>query len=762
MQGLPPGGGLSAAVGTRPGTEATLASVSVRTDYRTCPLCEATCGLELRIEDGVVTRIRGDRDDVFSHGFICPKGSVLQRLHEDPDRLKTPQIVRDGLRTPATWPEALAEVEHRLRPIIEKHGRDAIAFYVGNPTVHSPAGQLYTRPLAKALGSKNVFTAATVDQMPRHVSAGLMFGHPLSIPVPDIDRTDFLLMLGANPKVSNGSLATAPDWPGRMAAIRERGGKIAVVDPRRTESAEMADEHIFIRPGGDAAWLAALVNEIIIEGLSDTAQLTGMIKGLDALPGLLSGFTPESVERSTGIVPATTRRIAREFAAAPAACAYGRIGIHAGRFGTTASWLVDLLNIVTGNLDRPGGAMFAKASTERPRRRAFKIGRWVSRVREHPEALGELPVATLADEILTEGEGQVRALITIAGNPMRSTPDTRRLAKALDSLELIVSVDPYLSATSGRAHVVLPPPSALQRSHFDLAFQSLSVRNIVNYSPPTLPLEPKDMPEWEILTRLALIAAGQGTEVDVGAVDTWALAGQVQTETTKPDSPIAGRDPAEIMADLGDEPGPDRIIDFLVRTGPYGDGFGAEPGGLTLRMLRERSHGIDLGPLEPRLPGLLCTESGRIDATPQDITGDLPRLRSSLLDAEGGFTLIGRRHLRSNNSWMHNIEALMRGKSRFTLLVNPDDAESIGVESGGLANIRSETGEVTASVAVSDEMMPGVVSLPHGWGHDDPAISLGVAAKWPGADSNTLTGADTDPVSGNAVLNGIRVAVTAV
>ena len=734
--------------------------MSSRTEYRTCPLCEATCGLELKIDEGIVTRIRGDRDDIFSHGFICPKGSVLQRLHEDPDRLRSPQIVRDGMRVSAIWPEALTEIERRLLPIIEKHGRDAVALYVGNPAIHGPAGQLYVRPLAKALGSKNIFTAATVDQMPKHISAGLMFGHPLSIPVPDIDRTDYLLMLGANPKVSNGSLATAPDWPGRMSAIQERGGRIVVIDPRRTESAELADEHVFIRPGADAAWLATVVNDIITSGLDDTAHLGGIVRALDEIPELLSGFTPEAVEHVTGITPETTRRIAREFAAAPTACAYGRLGTHAGRFGTLSSWLVDLLNVITGNLDRPGGAMFAMATTERPRRRALKIGRWTSRVRERPEALGELPVATLADEILTEGEGRVRALITIAGNPMRSTPDTGRLAKALDTLDLIVSVDPYLTATSGRAHVVLPPPSALQRSHYDLAFQGLSIRNVANYSLPTLPLEPGDMPEWEILTRLALIVAGQGTEADVGAVDTWALAGQVQAEATKTDSPIGGRDPSEIMSDLGDEPGPDRIIDFLVRTGPYGDGFWSTPDGLTLARLKEHPHGIDLGPLQPRLPNLLCTDSGKIETTPDWITADLPRLRAALQDPQAGLVLIGRRHLRSNNSWMHNIEALMHGKDRCTLLVNPQDAERIGIESGASALIESEAGDVTAVVMVSDEMMPGVVSLPHGWGHDDSAASLRVAADRPGVDSNLLTGADVDPISGNAILNGILVSVT--
>jgi anaerobic selenocysteine-containing dehydrogenase len=723
-------------------------------------LCEATCGLELRVEDGAVTRVRGDRYDVFSAGFICPKGSVLHRLHDDPDRLARPQVRRGGVHVPVDWPEAFTEIQDRLLPIIEQYGRDAVAVYIGNPSVHSPAGQIYVRPLVKALGTHHVFSASTVDQMPKHVSAGLMFGHPLSIPVPDIDRTEYLLMLGANPKVSNGSLATAPDWPGRMTAIRDRGGRIVVVDPRRTESADMSDEHLFIRPGTDAAWLAAVVTEVLRTSQANPGRLADFTTGIDDLATLLDGFTPDSVATVTGISADATRRIAAEFAAAPTAVAYGRLGTHAGTFGTLSSWLVDVLNVVTGNLDRPGGAMFPRASTERPRTRPFRVGRWRSRVANHPEMMGELPVAALAEEILTPGDGQIRALITIAGNPLRSTPDTGQLTKAIESLELVISIDPYLGETASRADVVLPPPSALQRSHYDLAFQSLSVRNVVNWSPPTLPLQATDMPEWEILTRLALIAAGQGTEVDVSVVDTWALAGQVRSEIAQPGSPIAGRDASEIMGALGNEAGPDRIIDFLVRIGPYGDGFGALPGGLNMDRLRTAPHGIDFGPLEPRLPDLLCTESGQIDLSPGWITDDLPRLRDSLFAAHSGeLVLIGRRHLQSNNSWMHNVAALNRGKERCTLLMHPDDASEWGLTAGGLATITTDAGSVTAAVAVSDEIMPGVVSLPHGWGHDDAATRLGVAAQRPGADANALTGAIVDPVSGNAVLNGIPVQV---
>ena len=728
------------------------------TSFRTCPLCEATCGLEITVDRGAVTRIRGDRDDVFSHGFICPKGSTLGDLHTDPDRLRSPMIRLGREWREVSWDEAYLEIERRLSAVVVEHGADSVGVYLGNPNVHGPAGMLYLRPLVKALGTRNVFSATSVDQLPKHVSSGLMFGHPASIPVPDIDRTAYLLMLGANPKASNGSLATAPDWPGRMQAIRDRGGKVVVVDPRRTESADAATEHVFIRPGSDAAWLAAIATEILGEGLANPGRLARFTSGLEALPGLLTGFTAESIARFTRIDPLVTRRIARELAAAPSAAVYGRLGTHTASFGTLASWLVDVLNLITGNLDRPGGAMFARSATETPRRRPFTPGRWASRARGLPEMLGELPVATLADEITTPGPGQVRALVTVAGNPARSTPDSVRLEAALDTLELMVSVDPYLNETTRHADVVLPPPSALERSHFDLAFTTLSVRNVANYSPPTF--EAQGPAEWEILLRLTAIASGVGAGADLALLDDFGISSRIAGEVADAASPIAGRDPQQILDELEPRRGPERAIDYLLRIGPYGDGFGANPEGLTLSALEGHPHGLDLGALEPRLPELLCTESGKIETTPRWITDDLPRLAAAVDRADDGMVLVGRRHVRSNNSWMHNVESLMRGRNRSQLMIPPDDARRLELTDGGKAVVSSRAGAVTATVAVTDEMMPGVVSLPHGWGHDDPFARLSVASREPGVNANALTGSDLiDPISGNAALNGVPVEV---
>ncbi|MGH8991417.1 MAG: molybdopterin-dependent oxidoreductase, partial [Acidimicrobiia bacterium] len=491
------------------------------TAFRTCPLCEAGCGLEIALAGPTVTRIRGDRDDVFSHGYICPKGSSLKALHEDPDRLRTPLVRADGRLEEAGWEEAFAVVDRRLGEVIAAHGRPALAAYVGNPNVHNLAGQLYLRPLLRALGTRNIFSASTVDQRPKEISAGLMFGSQLSVPVPDVDRTDHLLILGANPFDSNGSLATAPDWPGRLEALRSRGGRLVVVDPRTTRTAREADEHVAIRPGTDAQLLMGMVHVLFAEGLVDLGPAAAHVKGVDVVERLARPFTPEVTGRVAGVDPGTVAHLARDLAAAATAAVYGRIGTTTVEFGTLTSWLVDVLNVLTGNLDRPGGAMFAMAAAGaantrgRPGTgRGVTLGRWSSRVRGLPESFGELPVVCLAEEIDTPGEGQVRALVTVAGNPVLSTPNAGRLDAALAGLDFMVSVDTYVNETTRHADVILPVPDPLQRGHYDLFLLQLALRNVANYSPPTLPRDPGMPDEWETLSRLALIAGGAGAGAD--------------------------------------------------------------------------------------------------------------------------------------------------------------------------------------------------------------------------------------------------------
>jgi anaerobic selenocysteine-containing dehydrogenase len=758
------------------GGSAPEAAAATRTAFRTCPLCEATCGLEITLKDDAVTRIRGDRDDVFSHGFICPKGSALRQLHEDPDRLRHPLVRRDGELVEATWDEAFAEVERLFDAVVAAHGREALAVYVGNPTVHNLSGQLYFKPFVKSLGTRNVFSASTVDQRPKELASSFLFGGGLTIAVPDVDRTDFLLMLGANPYASNGSLATAPDWPGRIEAMRARGGTLVVVDPRRSRTAEEADLHLAIRPGTDALLLAALVTELARTGRVDPGPLAEHVRGLDRTIEALAPFTPEAVAEAVGVPAAAIVQLAADLADAPSACVYGRIGTTTAEFGTVASWLVDVLNVVTGNLDRPGGAMFTRAAAGAsntrgaPRTgRATQIGRHRSRVRGLGETMGELPVACLAEEIDTEGPGQIRGLFTVAGNPALSTPNADRLEAALDSLDFYVAVDIYVNETTRHADVILPPPSALQRGHYDIALWQLALRNVANYSPPVLPRDDGQPDEWEILSKLALIAQGQGADADPAVVDELILGLLVGSAVGDEHGPVFGRDPEEITAALAPWTGPERLLDVLLRTGPYGDGFGARtddvaPGvpPLTLDLLVERPHGVDLGPLEPRLPDVLRTESGSIELDAEPILADLTRLAAVLDRPVPEAVLVGRRDLRSNNSWMHNVEVLVKGKPRCTLHVHPDDAARWGLVDGGVASVEGRVGSLEAPVEVTDAVRPGVVSLPHGWGHDAEGARLGVARRYHGVNSNRLSDELLlDELSGNAVLNGIPVTVTA-
>ncbi|MFF5658468.1 molybdopterin oxidoreductase family protein [[Kitasatospora] papulosa] len=718
-----------------------------RTAPRICPLCEATCGLTLTIEGTTVTGARGDHDDVFSQGFICPKGASFGGLDADPDRLRTPLVRTDGVLREATWSEAFDAVAAKIPALTREHGEQAVGVYLGNPNVHTMAGGLYPPLLLSALGTRNVFTASTLDQMPKHVSSGLLFGDAQAIPVPDLDRTAHLLLIGANPLESNGSLCTAPDFPGRLRALRRRGGTLTVVDPRRTRTARLADRHAAIRPGTDALLLAALTQVLVEEKLTDPGALGEHLEGLDELTEAIADFTPEAVAAACDLDAETIRAIARELAAAPAAAVYGRIGSCTVEHGTLASWLVDVLNILTGNLDRPGGALFPLSATARAPRAAapgkgFALGRWTSRVSGHPEAKGELPVSALAEEIETPGEGRIRALIVVAGNPVLSAPDGDRLDRALaDGLDFMVSVDPYLNETSRHADVVLPPPPPSQGAHFDFALNSLAVRNQVRYSRPAVPLEEGRMDESEILARLVLAVGGMhGAPPE--AVDDRAIGAALAK---------AGA-PASLAGELTGRTGAERRLDLMLRLGPYG---------LTLEQLLAHPHGIDLGPLKPRLPEVLRTRSGRIELLPAPIAADLPRLRASLGARPAGLVLVGRRHLRSNNSWMHNVPALRGGSNVCTLQIHPDDAARIGLADGDMARITAAGGEVEAFAEITDSVRTGVVSLPHGWGHSRPGTRMSVAGDDPGVNVNQLLdGTLLDPLSGTAVLNAVPVAVT--
>lgn len=713
-----------------------------RTHYRTCNLCEAMCGIVITLDGDKITSIKGDKDDPFSQGHICPKATALQDIHADPDRLRHPMRRSASGWQRISWDEAFGEVVQQIQRVQSEHGRNAVAIYQGNPNVHNTGAMLYGAPFIRALRTRNRFSATSVDQLPHHLAALTMFGHQLFVPVPDIDRTDYLLILGANPLVSNGSLMTAAGVDRRLKAIQARGGKIVVIDPRRTETAQRADAHHFIRPGSDVLFLLALLNVIYAENWVTPARLETVVKGLETVRHVVAPFEPAVVADVTGISAETIHQIATDFVTSPTAVCYGRMGVSTQQFGGLCQWLINVINIVTGNFDEQGGAMFPMPAVDIVGLQAMmgsfgNYDRYRSRVRDLPAFGGELPVATLVEEINTPGAGQIKLLITNAGNPVLSTPNGAQLDSALTTLDFMVSIDIYINETTRHADIILPPTTGLETEHYDLVFHNFAVRNSAKFSPALFEPDEDTRHDWQILRelrdRLERFEAG-----------------------TKPHS-----------ADIFRRFKPRQLLDLGLRFGPYGSRGGRlRDDGLTLYKLRQQPHGVDLGPLQPVLPQRLFTKDRMIDLAPALLIADVERAARLLDDDEvsNGFDLrlIGRRQLRSNNSWMHNSARLVKGKNRCTLLINPVDAQARALQSGDRALVSSRVGELSVEVDVSAEMMPGVVSIPHGWGHGRPGSQLHIANKHAGISVNDLTDETLiDTLSGNAALNGVPVRVIA-
>jgi anaerobic selenocysteine-containing dehydrogenase len=694
-----------------------------------CNLCEAICGVELTIEHAAegdrVTGIRGNESDPLSRGHICPKGVALADVHADPDRLRRPVKKVDGEWEETTWEDALDLVADNIAKAINTHGKDALGIYLGNPNAHSLGSATHGVRLVKAFRTRNRFSASSVDQIPHQFVASLMFGHQLMIPITDIDRTSYFLVLGANPMASNGSLMTVPDFPNRLRELRRRGGRMVVLDPRRTETAKVADEHLFVRPGTDAVVLLAMLHVLFADGLTRPAAY---VDNVDRVRDLVADFTPEYAETVSGVAATDIRRITHEYAEADGAAAYGRIGLSTQGFGSICQWALNCLNILSGNLDREGGLLFPEPAVDFVKRGLVGRGhfdKYRSRVRNVPEYGGELPVSVFADEIETPGEGQIRAVLTIAGNPVLSTPNGKRLGEAFDSLDFMAAVDIYLNETTRHADVILPPTTALERDHYDLIFHGLAVRNTARFTPAALPKPRGSRHDWEIFRDLVL---------------------RIQSRLDhKP--PLAARLRDRLTLSLS----PTFLIGMLLRTG----------GRTTISELRKHPEGVDLGPLRPTLPERLMTRDHRIDLAPAIIIDDLPRLREAMAAPRDDLVLIGRRHQKTNNSWMHNTERLTRGKARHQLLMHPDDLASRGLSDGSTVTVTSRVGSVSVEVRAADDMMPGVVSLPHGYGHQVDGTRLEHAEKVVGVSINDLTDPERLDLSGNAALNGVPVTVAA-
>ncbi|OBF95385.1 molybdopterin dinucleotide-binding protein [Mycobacterium sp. 852014-52450_SCH5900713] len=712
------------------------------------------CGLEIQVDGGRVTSIRGNRDDVWSRGHICPKGVSLAALHDDPDRIRRPMIKVDGQWQEVSWDAAFRRCTELLTPVIEKYGIGAVTAYTGNPLAHSFSLARYAGVLMGMSGMPITYSPGTVDQWPKNLSSHLMYGLWWNFPVPDIERTDLMVIMGANPAASQGSLLAAPDVMGLIDRIRQRG-KVIVIDPVRTQTAARADEWLPIVPGTDAALLLAVAHTLFDEGLIDPGP---HVDGVDTMRRVAAEWPPERVSAVTGIDEDRIRLLARELAGTEKSVVYGRIGLCNQEFGSLASWLVDVINILTGHFDVPGGAMFPKPAawsiTTQPlpglEGGLPEFGRWRTRVRGAKEVLGQAPVSCMAEEIATPGEGQLKALITVAGNPVLSTPGGDKLDEVLPMLEAMISVDLWLNETTRHADVILPGLSPLEQPHHDDLILLFAIHSIANYSAPVF--DPGDRPhEWEILIRLTGLCTGTPAEdVDVTAIDDGFFDYLAFTRRV---------DGAQIRK-LYDQGGPERMLDLTLRTGPFGDQYGKNPGGLTLDLLKANPNGIDFGPMVPQLPDILGTPDKKIRLAPQYLLDDLPRLAARMERPAEPLVLVSRRHLRSNNTWLHNVPALMKGKDRCTLLIHPDDAARCGIEDGDVVTVKSDAGEIKVPAEVTDAIKTGVVSMPHGWGHGKPGTRMAVANSSPGANTNVLSlPTFIDEPSGNGALNGIPVTI---
>ncbi len=713
--------------------------------FRTCPLCEATCGLRFEVEDNRVVSVRPDEDDVLSKGYACPKGIAVGEVQDDPDRLRRPvKRTASGDFEEISWEEALATTAERLAGIRDRHGKDAVGVYYGNPMVYDHGALLFVSSFVDALGTRNRFSANSQDINPRLGASYYLFGSAWSIPVPDVDRTDYFLCVGANPVVSNGSLLTAPNLRGRLRAIRERGGKVVVVDPRRTETAAEADEHISIRPGGDTAFLLGMVGVLAAKGLVNRAWLDANTTGWKDIEKRLVEFAPERAERMSGVPAATIERLAVEFAEAPSAVTYSRMGVCLSRHATAATYAGDLLNMATGRFGAIGGAMFPEPAIDMSQLVRMSgldaLGRWHSRVRGLPETVGDLPTSILSEEIETPGQGQVRAVVTFAGNPVLSGPNGRRLAAALEQVEFMASIDLYINETTRHADVIMPPAWALSDDHVEVLFPIFAARNVARYCPPVLDKAPGELADWEILRELTERLGGGPTG-----------------------TPLVDR-LLRLARPLGIRWEPTAMASLLLRLGARGDRFMPWSSGLNMKKLREAPHGLDLGPLQPGFERRVLHKDRHVHLAEEPMLAAIDEVVAELDAApgEGELLLIGRREQRSNNSWMHNVPSLVSGRERCLLLVHPEDAGRLGIADGDEAMMESRIHRGRVRVHVSDEICQGVVSLPHGWGHGEVARWQKVAGEHAGVSANDWTDDQlVESAVGQSILNGVPVLLEA-
>ena len=687
------------------------------------------CGIEVTTEDQQIISIVGDKANPFSQGHVCPKATALKELYDDPDRIRTPMKKVDGQWQAIGWEEALQEAAEQLHRIQQQYGKDAVGMYLGNPNAHNTGAILYGPYFYRTLQSKNRFSATSVDQLPHHIVARKLFGHQLQIPIPDIDNSDYFMIIGGNPLASNGSIMTVPFVKKRLKAIQQKGGKVVVIDPKCSETAKISSESHFIRPGTDALLMLAMLQQLFAKELANPQHLCQFVEDWREIEHYVKDYTPERVSPIVGIEAQDIERMVVEFTSAKAAVCYGRMGASVQSFGTLTQYLIMLFNILTGNLDKPGSMMFTQPAADTlPHSGRGNFARNHSRVRGLADFAGELPVSTLAEEILQPGEGQIRAMVLGAGNPVLTTPNGQQLDRAFASLDYMIAVDFYLTESTRHADLILPPVTALERDHYDIVFHKFAVRNFAKFSPAVFPSDDSKRSDWQIYLSLA-------ERLDA----------------------LRAQDTSQYQGLW--EKTPTGVVNDLLRYGRYGKA----PHNLSIETLRAQPHGVDLGPLQPDLPAALFHENGLIDLSINFFMADLARLDSYFFSndySSQNMLLIGRRHLKSNNSWLHNSRRMVKDDSLCSAQLHSIDAQRLGIDDGQLIQVTSRVGRVEIIAEVTDDIMPGVISIPHGWGHDVNDVGWQHAKQNPGVNVNCLTDEnDLDLFSGNAVLNGVPVTI---
>ncbi|WP_339769154.1 molybdopterin-dependent oxidoreductase [uncultured Paraglaciecola sp.] len=712
--------------------------------YSTCTLCEAMCGIEVTIQDREILSIAGDKKNPFSEGHVCPKAAAMKDLYDDPQRLRQPMRKTASGFEPISWDEALDTVATRLHAIQNQHGNDAVGVYLGNPNAHNMGSILFGPYFYRALNTHNRFSATSVDQLPHHIVSRQMFGHQLQIPIGDIDHTDYFMIIGGNPLASNGSIMTVPHIKRRLKGIQKRGGKVVVIDPKKSETADISCDHHFIKPGSDALLMLAMLNTMFAKNLVDADELLTHAPDLLQVESFVKDYPPERVAERVGISADEIETMVIEFCAAGSAICYGRMGASVQTFGTLTQYLIMLFNMLSGNLNRRGGMMFTQPAADAlPHSGRGTLGKYFSRVRNLPGFAGEYPVAALSEEITTPGEGQIKAMVIGGGNPVLTTSNGKQLDKAFEQLDFVVAVDFYVTETSRHADIILPPVTALERDHYDVVFHNFAVRNSAKFSPALFAQPAETKTDWQIYLGLA-------ERID-----------KLNGKATEHYAALWHKEPTG-------------VIDDMLKSGRYANG----EYNLSIQTLREQPHGIDLGPLQPELPGAIYHGDKKIDMAFDYFMGDLPRLEKhffsdeSPLDQHNSDTLylIGRRHLKSNNSWLHNSPRMMKGLSsdkkgqnpRCSAQLHPDDAARFSIQDGQLISVTSRVGQVEIVAELTDKIMPGVISIPHGWGHNKAGSSWKLAEQHSGVSVNDLTDEMClDELSGNAVLNGVPVTIAA-